>query len=257
MFIVAIISGGLIVAAIAIILYRMMFDWRITAIQQESDQTIQFRRKVNYIKKVEQERHIRYVMRTCVIFGAVLLILIGFFLLTMKADHEMETTNLRLEERVQQLEKKQKQLAKSIPLKIYPEEGIGLKEYEWEKLVIDNKNPSLQADIEETLSQKLFQYVGTSDTALSLAIPKTMALHIEGQAEDDSSQETIKKNIDAFAEEAESIPELTKIQVRMVTAVGTSKKNVYSVNYSRETGDEAFNKQNVSEENLKNDGGKG
>ncbi|OTO67785.1 hypothetical protein A5865_003464 [Enterococcus sp. 12E11_DIV0728] len=257
MFILAIVSAGFVIAAISVTLIRLAFDRRFRAIQQEPDQTVLFRRKLHYLRRIEQARHIRYLFATSLLIGVALVSFIGSFFVLANDYQHTKTENTRLTERIETVEEKQQQLATSIPLKTYPEDGIGLKEYAWDKLTVENKDSGLQEQVESDVSQKLFQYVGTSDTALSLAIPKTLALHLEGQAEDQTSQETIKKNIDAFAKEAEAVPELTQIQVRMITSGGSKKKVVYSVNYSRKTGSEAFNKQNVSEQKLKNDGGKG
>lgn len=47
------------------------------------------------------------------------------------------------------------------------------------------------------------------------------------------------------------------IHIQLITSSEKDEKVVYSVNYSREKSGDVFHKKNVSEQNLKNDGGKG
>lgn len=255
--IVGMIGAGLTVLAISLLLLRVVFDWRFSAIQKEPDQTPLFRRKVNHIKKIEQERHLRYLFFSGLLVGSALLIFIGSFLFLADDNQKMKTQTRQMSEQIIHLEQQQKSLVASIPLKNYPENGIGLNEYDWGKLSSEARDSEVQKEIETGLAQKTGSYFGSSETSISLAIPKILSLQLKGQTEDDRSRETIQKNLEAFAKEAEGISELTELHIRMITSLEKEKQVVYSVNYSRENGEEAFTKKNVSEQNLKNDGGKG
>ena len=257
MFIVGIVSIGLILAVIGTAIFRLLVDRRYTAIQREPDHPILFRRKLNYLRKIEQARDIRYLFAASLITGAAAILLIGSFLFLSEDQQTLKQQNTALKGRILQLEKRQTQLAQSIPLKKYPKEGLGLGDYEWNKLMAKGEEEHVQEQVEEDLSQRLAHYLGTSNTALSVTAPHTVSLHLEGHTEEKANQEVIKSNIDAFVKEAEAISEWTQIQVRMVTSVGMKETHVYNVTYERKNGDESFNKQNVSEENLKNDGEKG
>ena len=255
--IVGIFSAVLVVLALLFVLIRLVFDWRLTLIQREPDQSPLFRRKLNHLRKLEQARHIRYLLLTCLMIGIGLAVIIGAFLALANDQQTIKTRNTRLEDRVENLESQQEQLIKSIPLKKYPEEGIGLTDYEWDKLATEEKDSKLQEETETAISQRSVQYFGSSDTKVTLSEPKKLTLQLKGWIEDDTSTETVKQNLDAFAKEAENISELTDIHVRMITSAGNEKQVIYSVNYSREKGEGVFHKKNVSEQNLKNDGGKG
>ena len=257
MVILGIVGAGLVILAIIFVVIRLVFDLRFSAIQKEPDQTSLFRRKVNYLRKIEQARHTRYLLLSSLILGLALLIFLSDFLMLANDHQKMATQTHQMKERLTHLEKQQKQLIASIPLKNYPENGIGLKGEAWEKVTAENSKPESKKELESTIAQKTIPYFGSSDTSVSLTLPKAMALQLNGQMADSASQETIKKNIDAFAKEAEVFPELTEIHVRMITSVDKNKKVVYSVNYSREKSEDAFNKKNDFEQNLKNDGGKG
>ncbi|MBO0457682.1 hypothetical protein JZO77_13160 [Enterococcus hulanensis] len=257
MVILGIVGAGLVVLAIIFVLIRLVFDLRFSAIQKEPDQSPLFRRKVNYLRKIEQAKHIRYLLLTCLAIGIALMLFVGAFLKLAEDHQKLNGQNTQLEDRLDQLEEEQKQLIASIPLKNYPEEGIGLDTYDWDKLAGEMKDSKLQKQMEAAITQETRQYFGSSDTTVSLAVPQTLSLQLKGQTDDDASKETVKKNLDAFAKEAEAISEVRSIHVRMITAVGKEKQVVYSVNYSRENGTDGFNKKNVSEQNLKNDGGKG
>ncbi|MFR3683469.1 MAG: hypothetical protein ACLTXM_00315 [Enterococcus sp.] len=257
MVIVGIASAGIVALAILFILIRLVFDLRLTAVEQEPDQSPLFRRKVNHLRKIEQARHIRYLLLACLLIGVGIVMVIGSFLTLAGDQQNMKIQNKTAYERIGQLEKQQEQLMASIPLKNYPEEGIGLKEYEWDKLVGENQDSDVQKQFETTFSQKTMPYFSSSETTVSFANPETLSIQLKDRAEDTSSKEIIKKNIDSFVKEAEAIPELLAVHVQLITSSEKNEKVVYSVTYSREKSEDDFNKQNVSEQNLKNDGGKG
>lgn len=255
--IIGILSAGLVALAILLILIRFVFDLRLTAIQREPDHSQLFRRKVNHLRKIEQARHIRYLLITCLMIGIGLAVMIGSFLVLVDNQQKMAAQNQKVHKRIAYLEKQQEQLMTSIPLKKYPKEGIGLKNYDWEKLAGEKKDLKLQKQIESDISKRSVQYFDSFDTKVSLANPKTISLQLKGYTDDDASRETIKNNLDDFAKEAENISELNNIHVRMITSVSKERQVVYSVNYSREKSEDTFQKQNVSEQNLKNSGAKG
>ncbi|MGM0113373.1 hypothetical protein IGI52_003745 [Enterococcus sp. DIV0187] len=257
MVILGIVSAGFVGLAIIFVLLRLVLDLRFSTIQKEPDQTPMFRRKVNHLRRIEQARHIRYLLFTSLMIGLGLMVFIGSFLVLTDDYQKQKTQNMEMKERISELEKQQTALIASIPLKNYPEEGIGLEKYDWEKLAGETKDSDLQKQIESAISQATGQYFGFIDTTVSLAEPNALSLQLSGQVDDEASEETIQKNMDALAKEAEGIPELTAIHVRMLTSVGKEKKVVYNVNYSRENSEDEFNKKNVSEQKLKNDGGKG
>lgn len=254
MFILGIIGAGFVLIALVIIILRLIFDIQLTTIQKDVDQSPLFRKKVTHLRKIEQARHIRYLLFICLSIGVALMLLIISFLILSKDYQKIGVEKAQLENRIENLESQQKKVIASIPLKNYPEEGIGLKEYEWNKL---NNDSTVQKQIESAISQKTSSYFGSTDITVSLSDPETLSIQLKGQIEDSASKETIKKNIDDFAKEAEAISELADIHVRMVTSVGKEKQIVYSVNYSRDKSENGFNKKNDSEQKLKDDGGKG
>ena len=255
--ILGILSAGLVGLAIILVLVRFMFDLRLTAIQKEPDHSPLFRRKLHYLRKMEQARNIRYLLLTCLMIGIGVALTIGSFLVLANDQQKMKEQNQKANERITYLEKQQNQLIKSIPLRKYPEEGIGLVNYEWDKLAGEEIDSKMQEQMETAISQRSAQYFGSSDTKVSLDESKTLSLHLKGWIDDDTSQSTIKQNLDAFAKEAEGISELSAVHVRLITSNKKNEKMVYSVNYSREKSEDVFHKKNVSEQNLKNDGGKG
>lgn len=251
------ISAGIVVLAILFVLIRLVFDLRLAAVEQEPDQSPLFRRKVIHLRKIEQARHIRYLLVTCLMIGIGVVMIIGSFLTLAHDQQDMKAQNKQAYERIGQLEKQQEQLMASIPLRNYPEEGIGLKEYKWDKLVGENQDSDVQKQFETTFSKKTTPYFSTSETTVSFTNPETLSIQLKDRADDSSSKEIIKKNIDSLVKEAEEIPELMAVHVQLITSSEKNEKVVYSVTYSREKGEDDFNKQNVSEQNLKNDGGKG
>lgn len=257
MVILGVLSAGLVVLAIIVVIIRLVFDWRLRRIQQEPNHSPLFRRKVQHFRKIEQTRNIRYLLFTCLITELGVIIVIGSFLILANDQQKMNVQNQKANERITELEKQQKQLVKSIPLKNYPEEGIGLTDYEWDKLARKDENSKLQEQLEAAILQKSVPYFGSFDTKVSLSKPQILTIQLNGWIDDETSKETIKKNLDSFAKEAEGISELMAVHVQLITSSKKDEKVVYSVNYSREKGEDVFHKKNVSEQNLKNDGGKG
>ena len=255
--ILGILSTGLVGLAMIFLGIRLVFDWRLTLIQREPDHSPLFRRKLHHLRKMEQARHIRYLLLASLTMGVGLMLFISSFLFLVDDHQKLKSRTIKLEERVDNLEIQQEQLIKSIPLKKYPEKGIGLTDYEWKKLAGEKKDPQLQEQIEVAISQKTTPYFGSSNTRVSLEESSTLSLQLKSWTDDDASKEVIKQNLDTFAKEAEKISELTAIHVRMLTSVDNEKQVIYSVNYSREKSEDVFHKKNVSEQNLKNDGGKG
>lgn len=257
MVILGIISAIFVVLSIILVFIRLMFDLRFTEIQQEPDQTPLFRRKVNHLRKIEQSRHIRYLLIACLMIGIGTVMIMGSFLILADNQQKMTMQTQKANQRIAKLEKQQKELIKSIPLKNYPENGIGLKEYEWDKLVGENKDLKLQKQIETAISQRSAPYFGSSDTKATFSEPKTLTLQLKVWTVTDTSAETIKKNIEGFVKEMEEVTELMAIHIQLITSNEKNEKVLYSVNYSREKREDVFHKKNVSEQNLKNDGGKG
>ncbi|MGG5370377.1 hypothetical protein [Enterococcus sp. AZ196] len=255
--ILEIVSGMLAIAVVILMLLRLNLDRRFSAIQKEEEQSSLFQRKMAYVKKLEQEKHIRSLIRGCLFLGVTVIIVVSAIVILADTNQKLKKQTTKLTDRIEVLEQQQHQLVASIPLRSYPEKGIGLKDYDWKKLTGESKDSTMQKQIESDLSKETSPYFGALEPTVSLAVPKTVSLQLKSQTEDDTSKETIKENIDAFAKEAEAIPELTEVHVRMVTSIGETKKVIYSVTYSREKSEEGFKKMNVSEQNLKNDGGKG
>lgn len=257
MILLGIVSAGLVLLVICFILIRLLLDVRFAAIQKEPDQTPLFRRKVNHLRKIEQAKHIRYLLFSCLTIGFALMLFIAAFLVLVDDYQKINAQKISMNERIVLLEKQQKQLIASIPLKNYPEEGIGLKGYAWDKVASEVSNSDLQDQIESDISKRTRPYFGSYETTVLLAESQKMTLELKGWLEEPASQETIKKNLDAFAKEAEIVPEMQEIHVRMVTSIGEKKKVIYNVTYSREKSEDQFTKKNSSEQKLKNDGGKG
>ena len=257
MVILGIVSTALVILAIIFIFIRLLFDLRFTSIQKEPDQSLLFRRKISYLRRIEQDRHIRYLLISSLTVGIAIMLLLVSFLLLAKDYQRTQRKNAHLESRVEDLAQQQEQLAASIPLKNYPEEGIGLKDYDWNKWAAEEKDSDVQKELESVVSQTIVPYFGSFHPIVSLSIPKTLSIQLKGQLNDDESKERIKKNLDNFAMEAEGISELTAIHVRIIFSVGQDQKELYNVNYTREKAEDTFNKKNVSEQKLKNDGEKG
>ena len=254
MFILGIICAAFVAAMVIVLTIRILFDARLVAIQKEPNHSRLFRRKVEYLKKIEQTRTVRYLLVSGLIFGLSLIFCTSsYLLLDQKSSHQTQ----ELSRQIKRLEQQQKQVIASIPLQSYPEEGIGLKQLQWKKLADEEQDSDLQEQIELTIAQKTLRYFGSFDTKISLVGTQKMSLHLKGNFDDVESKEMIKKNIDHFAKEAEELPNLTEIHVQMISSVGEKSTEVYSTNYSREKDTDSFNKKNVSEQNLKNDGGKG
>lgn len=258
MFVLGIISFIFIVLAIVFLGFRFFVNYRLDVIQRKADQSELFQKKTAYIRKVEDGKHVRALLLITLILALSTLGLTTVAFIQRSVIQTTKTEVSQLKEQLTLVEQQQEQLISNVPLKNYPEGGIGIKEYDWEKLFAGKEGSMLQSKIESDISQRLVQYFGLSNMVVSLDIPsKTLSINLMGQTDNSASKETIKENVEAFVKEAEDIPGLTQIHIQLVTTVGKTSKLVYSANYTRDKNKESFKKVNDSERNVKREGGKG
>ncbi|BBM16553.1 hypothetical protein G15_0166 [Enterococcus avium] len=145
-----------------------------------------------------------------------------------------------LKDDVQVMKKEQKKLVNKLPVKEYPKEGIGLEEYSWDDLFSDDSREKQYA-MESDLSNKLSPYFGLPTTLIVLDIPtQTLNIALAGDLTSEDNRQQIKKNIQAFATEAEGVSNLTQITFQLNVRDGEKQKQDYSCTFSRENGEDKF-----------------
>ena len=146
-----------------------------------------------------------------------------------------------LQERgIQVMKKEQKKLVNKLPVKEYPQEGIGLQDYAWDELFSDDSRENQYA-MESDLSSKLSPYFGLPTTLIVLDIPtQTLNIALAGDLTSEDNRQQIKDNITAFAAEAEGISNLTQITFQLNVRDGEKQKQDYSCTFSRENGEDKF-----------------
>jgi signal peptidase I len=152
----------------------------------------------------------------------------------------MNEQNNTLIDDVQVMKKEQKKLVNKLPVKEYPQEGIGLQDYAWDELFSDDSRENQYA-MESDLSSKLSPYFGLPTTLIVLDIPtQTLNIALAGDLTSEDNRQQIKDNITAFAAEAEGISNLTQITFQLNVRDGEKQKQDYSCTFSRENGEDKF-----------------
>lgn len=218
----------------------MIINVRLQLIKPPRDASATFQRKLDYVKQIQQTKHISALL--FVIFClAVGLLLTSYSLFQVQDQlYAMNEQNSTLKDDVQVMKKEQKKLVNKIPVKEYPSEGIGLQDYAWDELFSDDSREN-QYTMESDLSNKLSPYFGLPTTLIVLDIPtQTLNIALAGDLTSEDNRQQIKDNIKAFAAEAEAISNLTQITFQLNVRDGEQQKQDYSCTFSRENGEDKF-----------------
>ncbi|WP_232089395.1 hypothetical protein [Enterococcus malodoratus] len=185
------------------------------------------------------ETYISFIIRNLLFSSRVLLTTYSLFQVQDQLYAVNEQNNV-LKDDVQVMKKEQKKLVNKLPVKEYPKEGIGLEEYSWDDLFSDDSREKQYA-MESDLSNKLSPYFGLPTTLIVLDIPtQTLNIALAGDLTSEDNRQQIKKNIQAFATEAEGVSNLTQITFQLNVRDGEKQKQDYSCTFSRENGEDKF-----------------
>nr|WP_240145411.1 hypothetical protein [Enterococcus raffinosus] len=221
-------------------MYRMIINVRLQLIKPPRDASATFQRKLDYVKQIQQTKHISALLFVtfCLAVG---LLLTSYSLFQVQDQlYAMNEQNSTLRDDVQVMKKEQKKLVNKIPVKEYPSEGIGLQDYAWDELFSDDSREN-QYTMESDLSNKLSPYFGLPTTLIVLDIPtQTLNIALAGDLTSEDNRQQIKNNIKAFAAEAEAISNLTQITFQLNVRDGEQQKQDYSCTFSRENGEDKF-----------------
>lgn len=231
---------GLIIVVLLVWLYRMVINVRLQLIKPPRDASTTFQRKLDYVRQIQQTKHISALLFVtfCLAVG-VLLTTYSLFQVQDQLYAVNEQNNV-LKDDVQVMKKEQKKLVNKLPVKEYPKEGIGLEEYSWDDLFSDDSREKQYA-MESDLSNKLSPYFGLPTTLIVLDIPtQTLNIALAGDLTSEDNRQQIKKNIQAFATEAEGVSNLTQITFQLNVRDGEKQKQDYSCTFSRENGEDKF-----------------
>lgn len=231
---------GLIIVVLLVWLYRMVINVRLQLIKPPRDASATFQRKLDYARQIQQTKHISALL--FVTFCLAVGVLLTTYSLFQVQDqlYAVNEQNNALKDDVQVMKKEQKKLVNKLPVKEYPKEGIGLEEYSWDDLFSDDSREKQYA-MESDLSNKLSPYFGLPTTLIVLDIPtQTLNIALAGDLTSEDNRQQIKKNIQAFATEAEGVSNLTQITFQLNVRDGEKQKQDYSCTFSRENGEDKF-----------------
>lgn len=201
---------------------------------------LSFQRKLEYVKQAEQGKHVSALLYLTILLAVgLLLTTYGLFQMEDQLHVVTERTN-QLKDELYTLKKEQKQIINKLPIKVYPNKGIGLKDYPWDKL-FSGENREKQYKVESDISTKVSPYFGLSTTLIVLDIPtQTLNIAMAGDSGSEENRQQIKDNVKAFANEAKDVSNLTQITFQMNLMNDKNKKKTYSCTFSREKSDEEF-----------------
>ena len=234
------ISVALVILIFIVWFRRIIIKVQIQRLNVPPNTPISFRRKLEYVKQAEQEKHVSSLLFLTIFLAiGLLLTTYGLFKVEDQLHTVTERTN-QLKDELYTLKKEQKQIINKLPIKAYPKKGIGLKEYPWDELFTDD-NREKQYEIESDISTKVSPYFGLYTTLIVLDIPtQTLNIALAGDSGSEENRQQIKDNVKAFAKEAEDISKLTQITFQMNLMNDKEKKKTYSCTFTREKAEEEF-----------------
>lgn len=242
----------LIVLILATSAYRLLILYRIDQLEKDDRLSKDAQRKLGKIKYKEAARHVQILLINGSLIGATMLCMnISLLKVGQKID-TLRAQSEALREETYELKKEQKQLITKVPVRNYPEDGIGLTEYSWDELFENSKKSALQSEIESQLSQKIVPYFGLSNLILSLDVPsKTLSVSLISDTDYSVNQKTIKENIDAFVKEAERVDRLNQIHFQINEVSKKENETVYSATFDREDGEDGFERLSEKDDQSK------
>ncbi|MDU5335480.1 hypothetical protein [Enterococcus sp.] len=231
---------GLIIIVLLVWLYRMVINVRLQMIKPPRDASATFQRKLDYVKQIQQTKHISALLFVTFCLAVGLLLTTYSLFQVQDQLYAINEQNNALKDDIQVMKKDQKKLINKLPVKKYPQEGIGLQEYTWDELFSDDSREKQYA-MESDLSNKLSPYFGLPTTLIVLDIPtQTLNIALAGDLTSEDNRQQIKENIQAFAAEAEGVSNLTQITFQLNVRDGEKQKQDYSCTFSRENGEDKF-----------------
>lgn len=231
---------GLIILVLLVWVYRMIINVRLQMIQPPKDASETFQRKLEYVKQIQQRKHTTALLFTTFCLAVGLLLAVYSLFQVQNQLYTVNERNSELRDEVQVMQKEQKKLINKLPVKAYPDEGVGLQEYNWDELFTDEAREKQYA-LESDLSNKLSPYFGLPTTLIVLDIPtQTLNVALAGDLTSADNRQQIKDNVKAFAKEAEGVVNLTQITFQLNVRDGDKQHQDYSCTFSRENGEDEF-----------------
>lgn len=249
MFVLNVLAVALVVISFVILMIRLIAHYRLEQVKNLEQYPADFRRKLRILKQEETRKNTFALLIISGLLGlALCLMMVSVFQTGNQLDLAQHQA-AQVEKEVQKLKSQQNELLSKVTVRSYPDEGIGLKEAEWTKLVDKEKQKEVQPKIETELTQKLAPYFGLVQAMISVDVPsQTLTLSLLGDTENEENKEKIKNNVEAFVAEAKDIPKLTQITIEIVMTVNQKQETIYEGTFLREKDQEDFSPLETSKE---------
>ncbi|MUO33844.1 signal peptidase I [Enterococcus gallinarum] len=249
MFVLNVLAVALVVISFVILMIRLIAHYRLEQVKNLEQYPADFRRKLRILKQEETRKNTFSLLIISGLLGlALCLMMVSVFQTGNQLDLAQHQA-AQVEKEVQKLKSQQNELLSKVTVRSYPDEGIGLKEAEWTKLVDKEKQKEAQPKIETELTQKLAPYFGLVQAMISVDVPsQTLTLSLLGDTENEENKEKIKNNVEAFVAEAKDIPKLTQITIEIVMTVNQKQETIYEGTFLREKDQEDFSLLETSKE---------
>ncbi|WP_347565113.1 hypothetical protein [Candidatus Enterococcus moelleringii] len=247
MFIINLISVGLVLVVLIIVFYRFAVNSRLKKISQQKGQPLSFQKKLAYVKYLEQEKHVSFILFLSLLFAAGMLLSTYSLFEVEDQMHNLSQKNSQLKDELYKMRQEQRRFINDIPIKAYPEEGLGLGDYAWQE-IFEHENRKVQYEIENDLSTKAEPYFGLSSTLIVLDIPsKTLSIAMVGNSGTEDKLETLEANQLAFVQEAKVVTNLTQVTFQMHVTDENNEEKTYNRTFTRSNNEEDFTQVEVEE----------
>ena len=234
----------LLIALFIVLIYQLAKQQKLNQIRSNKNTSPHLLEKLSLYEKIEEQKQKKYNHYTFLSIVITLFLVVATVVLISSKYAYTKNQVQQLEEEVHTLKVEQKQLISKMPVKQYPEEGIGLKELAWEKIVDKKSAKKAQVELETEIASKMGPYFGISRVLTNVErSPKTLSISLISNTQEEENKKLIARNIQYFVQEAESIPQLMKIHIKVLAAEGKKNSALIDETYSREEADNPFTVQ--------------
>lgn len=244
MFVLSGICLVLLIALFVVLIYQLAKQQKLNQIRSNKNTPPHLLEKLSLYEKIEEQKQKKYNQYTFLSIVTTLFLVVATVILISSKFSYTKNQVQQLEEEVHTLKVEQKQLISKMPVQQYSEDGIGLKELAWEKIVDKETDNKAQVELETEIASKMGPYFGISRVLTNVErSSKTLSISLISSTQEEENKKLISRNIQYFVQEAESIPQLMKIHIKVLTAEGKKNSALIDETYSREEADNPFTVQ--------------
>ncbi|MGM0123247.1 hypothetical protein IGI37_000613 [Enterococcus sp. AZ194] len=216
--------------------YREYIKYQLKQLEMEKFSSTSMKKKVLFIRRREQEKHVYSLLNWGVGITIILFYLFYFLLMLQQKNVALTHQLIQVTEEVRTLKTEQKQFIQQFPLSKYPDKGIEIPMEEWEAMATEKDTREIQGKLEQYLAHSLAPYLGLSTVIITVdssTKQSKLSIQIEERKGLDM-KETTKKIVKDFSK----INGLMTIKFQTVSSIDGASQQKNNWIYSRKEGED-------------------